>query len=258
MKFQLAQDTMSGIFKGAFTGKVAFVTGASSGIGQGCALAFAAAGASVTVADIDESAGMTTVDQITSAGGRAMYVHCDVRSTHSVSAAVTATVDAFGGLDAALNNAGIDVPHVPLAQVDERDWDAIIDVDLKGVWRCMKAEINVMLEHGGGTIVNTSSMAGRMGVPGAAAYCSAKHGVIGLTSVAALDYAAAGIRVNAITPGLVRTPLITHVLGEEGAAAMIATRPTGQIPDPAHVASLVLWLCSPASQFVTGEAIQIA
>ncbi|MBW8827432.1 MAG: SDR family oxidoreductase, partial [Acidobacteria bacterium] len=145
----------------------------------------------------------------------------------------------------------------PLAEVDEDDWDAILDVDLKGVWRCMKAEIPVMLRTGGGAIVNTSSMAGVVGVAGAAAYCSAKHGVVGLTKVAAIDYAAQNIRVNVLTPGLVRTPLITQVLG--GAVEdIVASRPTGRIPDPADVANAVMWLCSPGAAYVTGQALQIS
>ena len=238
-------------------GKVAIVTGAASGIGRATALAFAAAGASVVVADVSDEAGASAVADIAAAGGRATYVRADMRSTSDVQNMVTVAVDAYGRLDFAHNNAGIDVPHQPLAEVGEDDWDAILDVDLKGVWRCMKAEIPAMLRSGGGAIVNTSSMAGVMGVAGAAAYCSAKHGVVGLTKVAAIDYAAQNIRVNVLTPGLVNTPLITHVLGD-AVDAVIASRPTGRIPQPGDVANAVVWLCSPGAAFVTGQALQIA
>ncbi|MBW8824745.1 MAG: glucose 1-dehydrogenase, partial [Acidobacteria bacterium] len=227
-----------------FEGKVAIVTGAGSGIGRGSAMAFAAAGAAVVVADVSDEGGASCVADITAAGGQAIFVRADMRSTRDVEAMVGVTVDTYGRLDFAHNNAGIDVPHQPLAEVDEDDWDAILDVDLKGVWRCMKAEIPVMLRTGGGAIVNTSSMAGVVGVPGAAAYCSAKHGVVGLTKVAAIDYAAQNIRVNVLTPGLVRTPLITQLLGE-AVEDIVSSRPTGRIPDPADVANAVMWLCSP-------------
>ncbi len=240
-----------------FEGKVAIVTGAGSGIGRGSAMAFAAAGAAVVVADVSDEGGASCVADITAAGGQAIFVRADMRSTRDVEAMVGVTVDTYGRLDFAHNNAGIDVPHQPLAEVDEDDWDAILDVDLKGVWRCMKAEIPVMLRTGGGAIVNTSSMAGVVGVAGAAAYCSAKHGVVGLTKVAAIDYAAQNIRVNVLTPGLVRTPLITQLLGE-AVEDIVSSRPTGRIPDPADVANAVMWLCSPGAAYVTGQALQIS
>src|SRR4051794_6144916 len=239
-----------------FDGKVALVTGAGSGIGRGSAVAFGAAGAAVVVADVSASAA-ETVAEIESAGGQAIFVRADMRSNDDVKHMVAVALDRYGRLDFAHNNAGIDVPHQPLAEVEEDDWDAILDVDLKGVWRCMKAEIPAMLRSGGGAIVNTSSMAGVMGVAGAAAYCSAKHGVVGLTKVAALDYAAQNIRVNVLTPGLVNTPLISHVLGDK-VDDYIAARPGGRPPGPADVANAVLWLGSPGAAFVSGFALEVS
>jgi NAD(P)-dependent dehydrogenase (short-subunit alcohol dehydrogenase family) len=237
-----------------FEGKVAIVTGAASGIGRASALAFGSAGTALVAVDVSD-AGEDTVAAIRGAGGEAVFVGADVKSTSDVNRMVDAAVQRYGRLDFAHNNAGVDAPHVPLAEVSEDDWDAILDVDLKGVWRCMKAEIPAMLDSGGGVIVNTSSMAGLVGVGGAAAYCAAKHGVMGLTRVAAIDYAGR-IRVNALTPGLVRTPLISHVLGER-VDEVIASRPGRRIPDPADVANAVLWLCSPQAQFVNGESLTV-
>jgi NAD(P)-dependent dehydrogenase (short-subunit alcohol dehydrogenase family) len=239
-----------------FDGMVAIVTGAASGIGRGSALAFGAAGAAVVVADVSEE-GMDTVAEIESGGGQGVFVRADMSSTADVTEMVDLALQRYGRLDIAHNNAGIDVPHVPLAEVEEEDWDRILDVDLKGVWRCMKAEIPAMLSTGGGAIVNTASMAGVVGVPGAAAYCAAKHGVVGLTRVAALDYADRNIRVNVLTPGLVRTPLITQVLGDK-VDELVAARPGGRIPEPSDVAHAVLWLCCPEASFVNGQALTVA
>jgi NAD(P)-dependent dehydrogenase (short-subunit alcohol dehydrogenase family) len=238
-----------------FDGKVAIVTGAASGIGRASAMALAAAGAAVVVADVSDR-GDETVGEINRSGGEAVFARTDMRSTRDVSAMVDVALERYGRLDIAHNNAGVDVPHVPLAEVDEDDWDLIVDVDLKGVWRCMKAEIPAMLASGGGAIVNTSSMAGVIGVAGAAAYCSAKHGVVGLTRVAALDYANHNIRVNVLTPGLVRTPLITKVLGDS-VEELVAGKPGGRIPEPTDVANAVLWLCSHESQYVNGQSLTV-
>src|SRR5438093_3494017 len=245
---------------GSFAGKVAFVTGAANGIGRAAAVAFAREGASVVVADVSEQANQETARMVEEAGGRAVAVRCDVTQAADVKAAVGKTVEAFGRLDFAFNNAGIEPRKpAPTADYDEEEWNRIIDIDLRGVFLCMKHEIPLMLKQGGGAIVNTSSAAGIIGIKGSPAYTAAKHGVIGLTRAAALDYAAQNIRVNAVCPGYIDTAMMGRFTGAtpEGRAKVIAEEPVLRMGKPEEIAAAVLWLCSDAAAFMVGHAMVI-
>ncbi len=241
-------------------GKVAFVTGGASGIGRAAALAFARAGASVVVADVGEEGSHQTARQIEQAGGRSLAVHCDVTRADDVQAALKKTIDALGRLDFAFNNAGVEPKKlVPTADVEEAEWDRIVGVDLRGVFLCMKYEIPLMLAHGGGAIVNTSSGAGVIGIKNNAAYTAAKHGVIGLTRSAALEYAAKNVRINAVCPGYIDTPMIERFAGrsEEARAKVIAEEPIGRMGTPEEIAGTVVWMCSAAAGFMVGHALVV-
>lgn len=240
-------------------GKVALVTGAAMGIGRAAALRFASEGAQVVVADVDVRGGRETVDLVEAAGGEASFVEADVSARADVEAMVRHCVERFGGLDCAHNNAGIAAPMVPLADYPDEGWDRTIAVMLTGVYHCMKAEIPAMLARGAGAIVNTASGVGLVGYPGQAAYTASKHGVVGLTKVAALDYGAQGIRVNAICPGTARTPMVDEALAQDPSigAHLKALHPIGRIAEADEIAAAAVWLCTPAASFVLGAVLPV-
>ncbi|MEU6443114.1 glucose 1-dehydrogenase [Streptomyces sp. NPDC047046] len=242
-----------------FANKVAFVTGAGSGIGRATATAFAAEGAAVIVADVNPVSNEETARLAAEHGGRVLPIECDVTSSSEVQAAIEQTVQEFGRLDIAFNNAGIEQPPAPLVDISDDQWTRLLDIDLRSAFLCMKYEIPAMLENGGGSIVNTSSGAGVVGIQGQAAYVAAKHGLIGLTKSAALDYAAKGVRVNAICPGIIETPMMNRFSGgtPEGRARVIGQEPVGRMGSPEEIASAVLWLSSDIGAFTTGHAMVI-
>jgi NAD(P)-dependent dehydrogenase (short-subunit alcohol dehydrogenase family) len=232
------------------SGRAALITGAASGIGRASALAFASAGASVALLDIDAGGLADTAAAVRAAGTRAEVLVADVRDLRAVTGAVGRAAEAFGRLDAALNNAGVPGPYVPLDEYSEEDFMRILQVDLAGVWRCMRAEIRYMRARGTGAIVNTSSMLGAAAMPDNGAYVAAKHGVHGLTRAAALELGGTGIRVNAIAPGVTRTAMTSAVSDE-----LLRTVPLGRIAEPEEIAAAAVWLCSPEASYITGSVL---
>ncbi|UCH50422.1 MAG: SDR family oxidoreductase [Chloroflexota bacterium] len=238
-------------------GKVALITGAGSGIGRATAHLFAEKGAKVVIADIALVGGQETVKMIKDISCEAAFIETDVTPAAQFELLVNKTVKIYGRLDCAINNAGIDGELARTAECTEGNWDRTISVNLKGVWLCMKYEIPQMLKQGGGVIVNTASIAGLVGTANLPAYSASKHGVVGLTKTAALEYAKEGIRVNAVCPGIVRTPIIDRLLTAmpERSDTFTSLHPIGRIADTHEIASAVLWLCSDDASFVTGHAL---
>lgn len=240
-----------------FENTVAIVTGGSFGIGRATALAFAKKGAKVVVVDCIED--NETIDMIKKAGGEAIFVKCDVSNNKEVKAMVEKTVKTYGKIDYAYNNAGIEGMSALTHEIDEEHWDRTINVNLKGVWLCMKYEIAQMLKQGKGAIVNTSSVAGLVGFMNIAPYTATKHGIIGLTQTAALEYAKLGIRINAVCPGVIKTPMIDRFTGHKKEVEKVFANqePVGRLGQPEEVAAAVTWLCSDEASFVTGIAMPI-
>ena len=244
----------------SFENKVALVTGAASGLGLATAKAFAEAGASVALADWNENAVRSAAEELTAGGHKALAIPCDVADDAQVEAMVEQTVSAFGRLDAAYNNAGIQNLVAEAADATREDYDRVMAVNLRGVWSCMKFELQAMRRQESGAIVNCSSIGGLIGSPGRGTYHAAKHGVLGLTTSAALEYAARGIRINAVCPGLVQTPMADQMMAggqAEALDAMLKDVPIGRLGRAEEIANAVLWLCSPAASLVVGHALVV-
>lgn len=249
---------------GQFTGKVALITGGGSGIGRASVLAFANKGARVVVADVDVEGGQETVRLVNEKDGGGTFIKADVSRAVEVEALVSQTVEVYGRLDYAHNNAGVLAGDVSAINNPEEVWDKVIDINLKGVWLCMEYEIPQMLKQGKGAIVNTASIAGLVGFGGGGVYAASKHGVVGLTKSAALDYAQQGIRINAICPGFISTPMADRLINQapedtraEFKQSFVDREPIGRFGTPEEVAEAVVWLCSDAASFVTGHAMAV-
>jgi NAD(P)-dependent dehydrogenase (short-subunit alcohol dehydrogenase family) len=243
----------------SFENKVALVTGAGSGMGLATAQAFAEAGAAVVLTDVNEQSIRSAAEELVGGGHRALAVRCNVADEAEVAAMVAQTVSTFGRLDAAFNNAGVMPPAGETADASGEDFDRVTAINLRGVWNCMKYELRQMREQGSGAIVNCSSIGGLIGNPGRAIYHASKHGVIGLTKSAALEYAARGIRINAVCPGTIETPMVADMLAKESVTTEDFQRdlPIGRLGRPEEIAAAVLWLCSEGASFVIGHALAV-
>ena len=245
---------------GLVAGKIAMVTGSGSGIGRASALKFTEEGAKVVVSDINVEGGNETVDMIKKAGGEATFIKCDVSKAAEVEALIKGVVDTYGRLDCAYNNAGVEGEAATTINCTEENFDLNYQINLKGVWLCMKYEILQFLAQGdGGAIVSTASVAGLVGVKGSPAYVAAKHGVVGLTKTAALEFAKKDIRVNAVCPGVIETPMVERLTGgaEDGKARIAKWQPVGRLGQPGEIAATAVWLCSDQASFVTGHAMPV-
>ncbi|HHF7375756.1 SDR family oxidoreductase [Legionella bozemanae] len=242
-----------------FSEKVAFITGAGTGIGRAAALAFAREGAKVIATGLSDKNVQETANLVKKSGGTALPINCDVTNEEEIISALDQTIKTFGRLDFAFNNAGIEQPLKPVIDITLKEWDQLLAVNLKGVFLCMKHQIPLLLKQGGGVIVNTSSGAGVKGFRGQAAYAATKHGLIGLTKSAALDYADANIRINAVCPGIIETPMMDRFTEgtNEGRQRVIAQEPVGRMGKPEEIAETVIWLCSDAGAFTVGAAIVV-
>jgi NAD(P)-dependent dehydrogenase (short-subunit alcohol dehydrogenase family) len=244
----------------SYVGKVVLVTGAASGIGRAMALAFGRAGASVVVADVSVDGGHMSAALIVEAGGKALFVKTNVTSASEVDALIDKAVSHYGRIDVAVNGAGIEDEALPLAEGEDEQFDRIMNVNVKGVWLCMKSQLRQMLnQEGGGVICNVADAGGLVAAPNRAIYAASKHAVVGMTKTAAVEYAKSGIRVNSLCPGAVKTPMLTRMLEREPGRdkKLKAAHPMGRIAEPAEVASAALWLCSEQASFVTGHQLAI-
>ena len=252
-------DKRSSQMKLWFENKVALVTGAGQGMGLAAASAFAEEGAAVALADRDEALVRKAAKDLTKEGHKAIAIRCDVTDEQQVREMVNRTVAEFGRLDAAFNNAGVQSPAIETADASSEEFDRVTAINLKSVWMCMKYELQQMRKQGSGAIVNNSSIGGLIGLPGRAIYHAAKHGVIGLTKSAALEYAARGITINAVCPGTIDTPMVAEMIAKDPQAmeGIMKMQPIGRLGKAEEVASAVLWLCSPGAAFVVGHALAV-